>query len=70
MHCATRLRRSRVVRPELVFTFVYAASSIQNASEQFVWYIRFFFWKFRSSSNPTNTDLKELGLEFETGLYR
>jgi hypothetical protein len=27
---------------ELMFTFVYAASSIQNANELFVWCIRFF----------------------------
>jgi hypothetical protein len=40
----------------LFFTFLYAGSSIQNASEQL-------FCKLRSSSNPTNKNLTELGLE-------
>jgi hypothetical protein len=36
VHFATRVRRSRVVSSELIFTFLYAVSSIQNASEQLV----------------------------------
>jgi len=36
VHFASHVRRSRVIRLKLIFTFLYATSSIQNASEQFV----------------------------------
>jgi hypothetical protein len=36
VHFVTRERKSRVVRLELIFAFLYAGSSIQNTSEQFV----------------------------------
>jgi len=34
IHLAARVRTARVVRLESIFTFLYAGSSIQNASEQ------------------------------------
>jgi hypothetical protein len=46
---------------ELVFTLLYAGSSTQNASEQFVWCIQLFA-KLRSPSNS------ELGLYIQTAL--
>ena len=36
VHFANLMRRSRVVRLKLIFTFLYAGSSIQNARQQFV----------------------------------
>lgn len=41
---------------EFIFAFLYAGSSIQNASEQFLWCIHI------SSSSPTNKDRRQLGL--------
>jgi hypothetical protein len=36
---------------ELIFTFLYAGSSIQTASEQFVWFVDLYFVSF--SLHPT-----------------
>jgi len=37
------VRRWRVDRLKFVLTFVYAASNIQNASQQFVWWVQICF---------------------------
>ena len=54
---------------ELAFTYLYAGSSIQNASEQFISRIHLSFWNF-ASSRPTDKNLRELDLEIQSGLSR
>jgi hypothetical protein len=51
---------------QLIFTFLYAGSSIQNAGEQFVWCIRLSFVNFALNSAPHTQILTEFGLEIQT----
>jgi hypothetical protein len=52
---------------ELIFTFLFAGSRIQNASEQFVWCI-LSFANFALRPTPTGRTLMELGLEIQTAV--
>jgi hypothetical protein len=55
VHFATRVRRSRVVSSELLFTFVYAGGSrFRDASQQFVSCIQRSFVNFALCPTPTN----------------
>ena len=70
LQCTLQLAcEDRVCSSELIFTFLYAGRRIQSASEQFVSCIHLFFAN-SSSSNPTNKNLTELGLEIQTALSR
>jgi len=53
---------------ELIFTFIYAGSSIQNASEKFVWCDHLSFCTLHSSSNTTNKNLTAIDLEIPTAV--
>jgi hypothetical protein len=55
---------------ELILTFLYAGSSIQNASEQFVSCVHLSVVNFALPSNVTNKNVMELGLEIQTDVYR
>lgn len=54
---------------ELIFRFLYLSSNIQNASEQFVSPPPF-FRRLRYLTNPRNKNLRELGPEIQTALFR
>jgi hypothetical protein len=56
--------------PELIFTFVYAGSNIQNSSKQFVSCVHISFVNFPLTPTPTNKNITELGLEIQTALFR
>jgi len=53
---------------EMILTFLYAGSSIQNAREQCVSCINSFFYNLPPSYSPPNKNLAELGLEIQTAL--
>jgi len=53
------------VSSELIFTFLYAGSGIQNSEIAMRLMYSSFFCKFRLSSKPTNQNLAELGLEIQ-----
>jgi len=52
---------------ELIFTYLYASSSIQNARQQFVSCSQISFFKLRPSSNPTKRG-KNSALQIQTVL--
>jgi hypothetical protein len=61
----------RVLLSELIFTFIFMGSSVQNASERAIRLVYPpLFCKIRSSSNPTNMNLTDLGLEVQIALAR
>jgi hypothetical protein len=53
-----------------ILTFLYAGSSIQNASEQFVCCTRLSLCKLRLSPSQRNENVAALGLEIQTALSR
>ena len=53
--------KTRCSSSDVVFTFVYAGSDIQNACEKF----HFSFCKFHSLSKPTNKHLTDLVLDIK-----
>jgi hypothetical protein len=67
---ATRARILRVFASELIFTFLYAGISIQNTSEQFVWFIRLSPVNFALHQTPQTKIITELGLEIQVALSR
>jgi hypothetical protein len=56
MHFAARVPRSRIVRLSFIFTFLYAGSNIQNASEKFFFVINLSVENLALTSNPTNAN--------------
>ena len=66
LHFATRLRRSLVVLLNWSSRFMRAAASKARRSNSSPVYT--FFFKLRSSSNPTNKNLAELAMEIQTAL--
>ena len=56
-------KREVLFLSELIFTFLYADSGIQNASDQFDSCIQVYFVTFLHQPNPANKNLKESGQE-------
>jgi hypothetical protein len=54
---------------DLIFTYLYAGSSIQNASQQFVWYIHLSFVNF-ALHQPIIKHLTQFNLQIQTPLSR
>lgn len=53
---------------ELIFTFLYSKSSIQNGSEQFVWCVYLFYYILRSSWTPRNVIKESYILTFNISI--
>ena len=68
--CACAITFQLASTPELIFTFVYAGSSIQNVSQQFVWCIHLSFVHFAVRPTSQQSNLTDLVLETQTALSR